>query len=258
MEFARPIRVPLVPNYVTSPKIRCYELYYSDQKSLVFRLSDDEKNIVGRVTFDELDAIRCCRGEELPFDYPMPDDNDVDFPWVFEVDESKWLEERHAYEMAHYGYPLLNDFVHYAFKFHDEFVEAIARGIWFEKVGCESVDEPADSHPLFDLPIELPAETFSVAGIRCEVRHNPKSNAELLADSQLCTQKLFQYYRWDGGSRIACHAARLRTICGRASTTLGDSKYYCRTPDLITTGGVPSEGEFRPAFSTYVRELAGQ
>jgi hypothetical protein len=51
---------------------------------------------------------------------------------VFTVADSPWLAERHDYEMQRYSTPLLETYLHYVFQFHDEFVEAIAEGIWLD------------------------------------------------------------------------------------------------------------------------------
>lgn len=52
--------------------------------------------------------------------------------WVFTVEDSSWLAERHHYEMQRYSTPLLEAHQHYVFQFHDEFAEAIAEGIWLD------------------------------------------------------------------------------------------------------------------------------
>jgi hypothetical protein len=78
----------------------------------------------GRVTFEGLDSVRTSQGEYLPYDI----DGDVS-SWVYIVEVSRWLAERHDYEWRHYETPMLDSHQHYVFDFHDDFVEALAAGI---------------------------------------------------------------------------------------------------------------------------------
>lgn len=82
---------------------------------------------LGRITFEGLDAVKAARGTSLPYGTAVPRTAD---DWVFTVGKSPWLAERHQYEMQRYSTPLLETCQHYVFQFHDEFVEAIAEGIW--------------------------------------------------------------------------------------------------------------------------------
>lgn len=58
------------------------------------------------------------------------------------------LEERHSYEMRYYATPLLDTHRHYLFRFHDEFVEAIAEGIWLDQADRSDPFASPISHPL--------------------------------------------------------------------------------------------------------------
>src|SRR3990172_10528844 len=145
MEIARGIQVPLRADPVASPEVR-----YAcgpDQFTMLAFLEDEPDNW-GRVTFEGFDAIRCCRGEHLPYESDWTGNDYSRYPWVFEVDQSSWLRERHAYELRHYQTPLLEEYVHYLFKFHDEYVELIAMGIWFEKLRYDQMSQTAVDHPL--------------------------------------------------------------------------------------------------------------
>jgi hypothetical protein len=112
---------------------------------------------------------------------------------VFTVDESPWLAERHRYEMQRYSTPLLETHQHYTFQFHDEFAEAIAEGIWLDIADpARPYGRPA-RHPLAELDPGLPCERFrSASGIEWELRRAPGSDAELVHDSHLCSQRLCQ------------------------------------------------------------------
>ena len=50
---------------------------------------------LGRVTFEGLDALRVSRGEVAPYD----DGHDFS-SWVYVVQSSRWLRERHEYELS--------------------------------------------------------------------------------------------------------------------------------------------------------------
>jgi hypothetical protein len=247
MQIARGLHVPVQADSVESPEVR-----FGDRRTdLLVWL--DEPGSRGRVTFEGFDAIRVCRGEYLPYPDDWTPDAGGRCPWVYEVDNSRWLRERHGYEMRHYRTPLLEEYVHYLFHFHDEYVELIAKGIWIEKVANERVDEPPAEHPLYDLSKTLPGESFVVDRIACVVRHNPLPASELLERSRLCSQSLFQYFMTLDGGTSPSYAARLRTLRGRSVTRLRGGLFY---PDQITADGVGDERRFRPAFEQYMREVA--
>jgi hypothetical protein len=78
---------------------------------LLFHLEDDS---IGRVTFEGLDSIRACRGELLPYER-----QDIPYTrgeWVYIIQGSGWLQERHRYELGHYETPLLDRYDHYLFR----------------------------------------------------------------------------------------------------------------------------------------------
>lgn len=76
----------------------------------------------------------------MPYKYNYGNDgSDI---WVYKIENTQWLTERFQYENKNYGCSyefggnvneMLTDFNHYLFSFHDQFVEVIARGFWFEK-----------------------------------------------------------------------------------------------------------------------------
>jgi len=254
MEIARGIQVPLKPDGVMSPEIRYVGPGGAQVTCLIFSLSDDEDH-VGRVTFESFDSIRCCRGEHLPYkdDYLRNLDSKQAYPWVFEVEGSNWLRERHEYETKHYKTPLLEEYVHYLFSFHDEYVELIAGGIWFEKMRYEELNSSTQDHPLQDIPCNLPAEEFMIEGISCAVRHNTLSDEDILKRSKLCSQQAFQYSMKLDGQEKWSYAARVRTIRGKLMTRLRGGLFY---PQLASVEGLARESEFREVFTKRVREVA--
>jgi hypothetical protein len=116
------------------------------------------------------------------------------------VDNSPWLIERHAYESRYYrdAYEfggdvdeMLRDFSHYLFTFHDQFVEALAAGIWFE-VSDESFQGKnlPEQHPLLPLPESTVSDHILAHDLVCQVRKNPTLEAELIANARFCSQPI--------------------------------------------------------------------
>jgi len=194
MEVATGIIIPVRADYVLGP-----DVYYRDKLSGIYFETDD--NQYGRITFDNLDAIKVCRGESLPF-VEADQNEDQDFPWVYQIQNSAWLKGRFDYENANYGdsyefggdvTEMLTDFSHYLFQFHDEFVEVIARGFWFEK-DSESLfgKEFQKGHPLLPLP-EQNTSTYSSFGITFKAIFNPISTEQLIENTLYCQQKLIEF-----------------------------------------------------------------
>lgn len=195
MEKVTPIKIPVVADPVLSPDV----LYSSKplEDAIYFTTHDDQ---YGRITFDNLDAIKVCRGEMMPYKYDYTKHEWG--VWVFQIENSKWQQERFEYENKHYGNSyefggdvkeMLIDFKHYLFVFHDQFVEVIARGFWFEK-SAENLfkKELISGHPRLPLPDE-DMELMTVQSLNCQIRKNPKSEAELIHDAIFYRQKLFEF-----------------------------------------------------------------
>ena len=133
METAQGIIIPIDADSVLSPQV-----YYADQLTGIYFTTEDDQ--FGRITFENLDSIKVSRGELIPYEDDCKEGQS--YCWVLKVKDSNWLSERHQYEKRTYGstYELggyvdemLTDFNHFVFRFHDQFVEAISRGFWFEK-----------------------------------------------------------------------------------------------------------------------------
>jgi hypothetical protein len=139
---------------------------------------------------------------------PSVDANVVRFTagdWVFVVERSAWLRERHDYETRHYETPLLDTHRHYLFVFHDEFVEAIAAGIWLDLADRADPFASPGSHPLQPFDVDTPCERFTSGdGLEWELRRSPRPDADLIRDSRYCSQRLFQFnLPLDGDNREA-------------------------------------------------------
>src|SRR5262249_7527923 len=81
------------------------------------------------------------------------------------------------------------------FRFHDEFVEALALGIWFEKNPEPARRGPPPAgHPLAGLSRDAPVlESVAVGGVSYQVRANPKPMAEILWGARYCSPTLFDF-----------------------------------------------------------------
>jgi hypothetical protein len=232
------------------------------------------------VRFEELDAIRECRGEIRPYepadehahfldrwnpfssirdgavesktDWEPPSER---YPWVWEIENSPWLGERHAYEETHYRHPLIPDFVHYLFRFHDEYVEAIARGIWFH-VADHGWDMPEDVLcPFGDLPEDAPGERGVEAGIDFILRRNPVPLDELLNRSSLCSQTVLQFGMYSDGKLTSdwpLHVRRFRD--GRVLAQFGSTWFF--RENMHRFDHVPSETRLLDLWLSHVRDVA--
>jgi hypothetical protein len=193
MEIVNQINIPIIADSVLSP-----ELYYGGEYTGIYFITDNEKH--GRITFENMDSIRICRGEVMPykFDWQLLEN----YNWIFQIENSKWLLERFGYEKKHYGSSyefggnvneMLTDFKHYLFSFHDEFIEVIARGFWFEedennlfKVNLKK------GHPFLLLSKEN-MQKFEYSKIIAQIRINQSEKDTLIKNAQYCSQKLYEF-----------------------------------------------------------------
>lgn len=118
------------------------------------------------------------------------------------VSNSEWLKERYEYEKHHYGSSynfggdvdeMLTEYLHYVFSFHDEFIEVLAAGIWFESADAKLADSELEpDHPLLGLRDIEAGETMEGSGITCHVRVNPLPREELNRRARLCSQTILE------------------------------------------------------------------
>lgn len=206
---------------------------------------------LGRVTFEGLDAVRAARGETLPYHSTPPR---AAGDWVFTVDESPWLAERDHYEIQRYSTPLLETHQHYVFQFHDEFAEAIAEGIWLDIADPGRPYDRPSGHPLAELDPSLSCERFgSASGIEWELRRVPRSDAELVRDSRLCSQRLYQLNLvLDGRSREGA-SIWLRT---RNSHTISRFMRPWPAGALARREGIAHPDDFAESWEAYLADVA--
>lgn len=252
----RGVGVPLAADTVAPPSLVYGSLDVasgSDRDdgyaAIYFRVAGS--GALGRVTFEGLDAVRAARGETLPYDVrPRSGERD----WVFAVDSSSWLEERHDYELQRYSTPLAGSHQHFVFQFHDEFIEVIAEGIWVDLADPARPGAGPEQHPLAALDRGIRGERFlSNAGIEWELRRSPRSDAELISGSELCSQRLYQLNLiLDGRSREGA-SIWLRTRAGRTV-----SRLVRPWPggELARLEGVAHPGDFRDRWEAYLADVA--
>ena len=253
---ARAVKVPLTADSVAPPRLAYGGLDLAsdagrDDSYTAIYFTVAGGGSLGRVTFEGLDAIRAARGETLPYDIRPPR---AAGDWVFTVDKSPWLAERHHYEMQRYSTPLLETHQHYTFQFHDEFAEAIAEGIWLDIADpARPYGRPA-RHPLAELDPGLPCEGFwSASGIEWELRRAPGPDAELVHDSRLCSQRLYQLNLvLDGRSREGA-SIWLRTRNGHTI-----SRFIRPWPagELARHGGIAHPRDFTEPWEAYLADVA--
>ncbi len=251
-QLAYGLEVPLTADSVESPIVN----YGSPLTSINF-LTQDER--WGRVTFEKLDSISVSRGEYAP--YPAAPGDERIFSWVTTISNSSWLRERYEYEKRHYGTAynfggkveeMLTEFSHYVFRFHDQFVEVLCDGIWFESADTPLGNvEPSLNYPLRSLPESAVSERFEAHGIICQVRRNPLSIDDLTLNAKFCSQTILEV------------AAELD---GRAST---DWRLSLRVRDGVLKSGlrsyfgnavqqydsIPSLSEIRPQIDAWLAEV---
>lgn len=250
--YAIGITIPLKPDYVLTPTV-----LYSDELTGIYFETEDEQ--YARISFYNLDAIRVCRGEYLPY----PDDwtEDKDWCWVYEVQNSDWQIERHAYEKRHYGRAyefggnvddMLTEFKHYIFSFHDQFVEVIAKGFWWEKDDKSLINQPLkEGHPFLTLA-ESTATHYEAHGYQTQIRANPLPIEALIEQAKFCPQKLYQFALIIEGKASIDNTVSIINTDGSVHTELNG---YFGTK-IKRFEGVPSLEDVLPYIDKYMLEVA--
>ncbi|MFU1857341.1 hypothetical protein ACK8HY_10010 [Sphingobacterium sp. NGMCC 1.201703] len=197
ISYIQVIKVPITADLVLSPTV----LYDENGTSICFETEDEQ---FGRITIQKMDGIKICRGEIPPYHDPRKNWEDFEpGTWVYRVENSKWLMERYHYEKKHYGQSydwgnsveeMLTDYSHYYFSFHDEFVEVIAKGFWWEKAEQSLQGKPlSDGHPFLKLQTDFTAE-LKINDGRFYIKINPKSHQELNKDVRFCHQTIMEVW----------------------------------------------------------------
>jgi hypothetical protein len=254
--IAYALKVPLVADPVDRPIVT----YGHGPTSLHFTLDDSSW---GRVTFEKLDAIRVCRGENHP--YKTAKEDSGKYSWVSRVENSSWLQERYSYELTNYGScyefggnvdEMLSDFSHFVFHFHDQFVEAICAGIWFEQSSHLSIGEKiTQDHPFSDLSELDIAQRYQAHGITYQLRKASKPLERLCEDARLCSQKFMQVAAELDGSASVSLTVTLRqatdgTIRSYLKSRLGKVELEYK--------GVLTFDQVKPYVEAWLAEVAAR
>jgi hypothetical protein len=179
--------------------------------------------------------------------YETTRSSDDSYSWIWTVSDSPWQLERYAYEKKHYGTSygfggdvdeMIRDFSHYIFQFHDQFVEVLCDGLWFETSPVSLGNrEPTADHPTRHLPESAIVHRFTAHGITCQVRKNLRAIEDLLTDAAYGSQKLYQFAAELDGDPHPSWTLSLRVRNGKPRVQLQGffgkvNQYYTSIPDL--------------------------
>lgn len=172
-----------------------------------------------RITFDTLDSISNCMGEKMPYE-------SEDYHWLGEIKNSSWLGERHEYEYKHYKYSL-KDFTHYIFHFHDNFIEAIAKGIWIEPA-CKAIFSP--HHPFQGTSRDgwITKRELFKENIKGVILQNPAPLKTIVESAKLCNQILLELVIFkdiNNGSPIELPEDAIRLFCRNKNGCVNITKW---------------------------------
>ena len=215
-EIAIGIDIPVKVEDVVWPTI----IYNESEKTGIYFETRDER--FGRVTFEQLDSLKVSRGEYLPykdnFDWENPD---CPYCWISRVENSKWLMERYQYESKHYGEDynwggnveeMLTDFSHFIFKFHDQFIEVIAKGFWIETDNKSLINKKLlTGHPFLPISDEI-VQNVEIENKKYIARINSLNIKELIEQSFFCSQKLITFTE-EKGKRPDYYSTIFKSKC---------------------------------------------
>ena len=197
-EIVHRIKIPMVADNVLSPQVHYGSVHHNEPVTGIYFNTQDE--LYGRITFENFDSLKICRGEMLPIDYDWAThERGV---WIFKVENSQWLLDRYEYEKKHYGssYEFGGDveemkthFNHYIFSFHDQFIEVIARGFWFEKSDKTLFGKPLQKGHPFSTISDNEYSTFEECNLKYRYWINETSKKKLINNAQFCTQTIMEF-----------------------------------------------------------------
>lgn len=257
MQIVKPIHIPIEADRVLPPTLHCGNL-----TGIYFQTED---NAHGRITFDKLDSVKLSRGECIPYEFVKGGNAPVAengiFPWIFTVQDSPWQVERYDYEKRYYGKnyefggaveEMILDYSHYVFRFHDEFIEAIARGFWFEKDDISLWNKPlSPGHPFLPIPNDI-EQSYEKHGIRYYIMTNPIPLPDLLANTRYCAQRLLEI-------EIELDGSRSRSWNLRAINRLGKTVFILGQlfgKPILTKDTMISIDEIKPLYEKFLLEVA--
>jgi hypothetical protein len=251
-QLAYGLDVPLNADSVDSPIVQ----YGGGMTALHFTTEDGRW---GRVTFERLDSIKVSRGEYEPF--PSAPGEGKSSHWVTTVSNSEWLRERYDYEKRHYGNAynfggdvdeMVREFSHYVFNFHDQFVEVLAAGIWFESSDAMlGARDPEPGHPLAGLAHLGTSETFEGSGITCHVRRNPLPDFDIDHLARLCSQPILEI-----GAELEGCVRKNWTLTRRVLHGIARSHLRAHLGTVVESyEHIPTLAEIRPHIEKWLAEV---
>lgn len=252
LEIATYHRVPLDADTVEPPIVH----YGKPFAAIHFETKDARW---GRVTFERLDSLKISRGEFFPFALQTIEPSV--YSWVTTISNSAWLRERYEYEKRCYGRAyrfngnvdeMLDEYSHYVFSFHDEFVEAIAAGIWFEAGETFLGDQPLEPlHPLKGLSHVEQTEHFESSGIQGFIRRNPSSNEDIDRAATLCSQTVFEV-----GAELDGRSSTSWSLTRRVKNGVprSDLRNYFHN-SVQSFDGIPTFADIRPEIDKWFCEV---
>lgn len=203
------------------------------------------------------DSLRICRGEHAPYSSTEPDRY---FEFAY-VRSSRWLQERFAYENKHYGQSydfgsdvgeMLEEFEHYVFMFHDQFVEVVAGGVHFDASETQPVGEKLLQRPAWaKLPESSTVHRWHCSGQVVQVRSEERDEADILEASVLCDQAIYQFASEFEGQAMVNRTLHVRTRDGVTRSRLRG--YFCGVQHEFE--GVPTLDELRLLVEEYAAEV---
>jgi hypothetical protein len=235
--------------------VGCPEVHYGENGAFLDYLRQDEG--WARVVFDRFDSLRICRGEHAPYPSTTPEHY---FMFGY-VRPSSWVQERFAYENAHYGKSyefgsdvgeMLHEFEHYVFMFHDQFVEVVAGGVHFDASDSQHVGTELFQRPAWaKLSESSTIRRWDCSGLVFQVRSEERDEADIIEASVLCDQSIYQFALEFEGRASVGHALHVRTRDGVTRSRLRG--YFGNTQREFE--GVPSLDELRPFFEEHAAEV---
>lgn len=251
-EYAIGLLIPIDNNYVLSPTV----IYDDELTGIYFDTNDD---LYGRITFNHLDSIKISRGEYLPYQDDWSEDKEI--AWVYEVQHSRWQVERYTYEKAYYGSSyefggnvedMLTDFKHYIFQFHDQFVEVIARGFWWEKDEQSLMNQPLQlGHPFLNLPTDE-VQIHEAHGLTTQITKYTLPAEILIEQAKYCSQKLYQFALLLEGTAHIDNTVSIVNKNGKVYSELRG--YFGKKAHIFD--GIPTLEEVLPQIEQYMSEVA--
>jgi hypothetical protein len=251
MEIAKTILIPINADPVLDPCVH----YGAPVTAIYFTTEEDN---FGRITFEALDSIKISRGELMPYENNGSDGET--YSWIYKIENSKWQIERYQYEKDIYGSSyefggsadeMLTEFRHYLFSFHDQFVEAISKGFWFEESNKDLYGKDLSvGHPFLPIP-EINVINISLHNLICKVRINPVSVDELKANANYCSQKLMEFLLELEGRNSVTHTLVLSKRNEKFISTLRD--YFGKK--VMELAGIATLDDVRLPIETYLNEV---